>query len=327
MKYSALLFTFTLFSLFGYTQPKETIHFLKNSNREVKTKDSADYIRVITEPESGKTNFKFTEYYKDNTLKRTGKASSFSPHVVLDGEIISYYKNGNVKSRENFAKVMTSFRQVDSAFYYFENGNLKESQLYIPEKDNSNATTNYQIKTLQIGDEQGKLYLDQYGNGKINRKVSTNSTEEGDLKNGFKHGVWKEYNSKTKITYEEEFSEGKFIKGKSITESGEIREYKSNAEVLPEFKGGIGAFYMFITKHLEYPEQERVLRRQGTVTVNFVVEKDGTLTNFKVLRSVTPALDKEALRIVSLSPKWKPGTKRGEPVRVSYSVPIMFKLD
>ena len=65
---------------------------------------------------------------------------------------------------------------------------------------------------------------------------------------------------------------------------------------------------------------------QGKVFVEFVIEKDGSITNVRVLRSVDPSLDKEAIRVVSSMPKWKPGKQRGKAVRVSYTVPINFKL-
>lgn len=65
---------------------------------------------------------------------------------------------------------------------------------------------------------------------------------------------------------------------------------------------------------------------QGRVTVQFVVEKDGSIANAKVLRGVDPDLDKEAVRVVSVMPKWKPGTQKGEAVRVKYTVPVMFRL-
>ena len=65
---------------------------------------------------------------------------------------------------------------------------------------------------------------------------------------------------------------------------------------------------------------------QGRVTVQFVVEKDGSIANARVLRGIDPELDKEAVRVISAMPKWKPGTQKGEAVRVKYTVPVMFRL-
>ena len=65
---------------------------------------------------------------------------------------------------------------------------------------------------------------------------------------------------------------------------------------------------------------------QGRVTVQFVVEKDGSIANARVLRGIDPELDKEAVRVISAMPKWKPGEQRGKPVRCKFTVPVMFKL-
>jgi len=99
-------------------------------------------------------------------------------------------------------------------------------------------------------------------------------------------------------------------------------------EKAPEFIGGQSAMVDFIIKHIIYPENEREKGIEGTVYVTFVVEKDGSINEAKVLKGVQTALDKEALRVVKLmSKKWKAGTQRGEAVRVQFNLPIKFKLD
>ena len=102
----------------------------------------------------------------------------------------------------------------------------------------------------------------------------------------------------------------------------------TNVEQLPEYPGGIEAFYKWLGKAINYPPNSRENNIQGRVTVNFVVEKDGSLTDIKVLRGVPGGadLDKEAIRVLKTSKKWNPGIQNGRPVRVSYSVPIMFQL-
>ena len=94
-------------------------------------------------------------------------------------------------------------------------------------------------------------------------------------------------------------------------------------EDMPKFPGDLNKY---LGKNVKYPEKAQKEKIQGRVTVQFIVEKDGTITNVKVLRSVHQLLDKEAIRVVENMPKWIPGTQRGEPVRVSYTVPINFRL-
>ena len=99
-------------------------------------------------------------------------------------------------------------------------------------------------------------------------------------------------------------------------------------EEMPEFPGGGElALRKYLAKAIVYPVIAQENGIQGKVFVNFVVNKDGSVSNVKVARGVDPSIDAEAVRVVSSMPKWKPGKQRGAPVRVSYTVPISFKLE
>ncbi len=97
-------------------------------------------------------------------------------------------------------------------------------------------------------------------------------------------------------------------------------------EEMPEYPGGVGALRNFLAQTVKYPEDAIKKGIQGKVYVNFVVEKDGSVGAVKIVRGVSPELDAEALRVVKLLTNWKPGKQKGEDVRVSYTVPIQFKL-
>lgn len=97
-------------------------------------------------------------------------------------------------------------------------------------------------------------------------------------------------------------------------------------EHVPEFPGGIEAFGKFLGSNIKYPATAREQKIQGRVIITFIVEKDGSLSNQKIVRGITADLDNEALRVIALSPKWKSGIQNGRPVRVQYSVPISFAL-
>lgn len=98
------------------------------------------------------------------------------------------------------------------------------------------------------------------------------------------------------------------------------------AEQMPEFPGGMKEMLKFLQENVKYPENTMKNNVQGRVIVQFVIEKDGTPTEFKVLRSVDPDLDAEALRVMKAMPKWKPGMQKGQVVRVKFTVPVSFKL-
>ena len=97
-------------------------------------------------------------------------------------------------------------------------------------------------------------------------------------------------------------------------------------DVEPVPQGGIQGFYMYLLKNLKYPKVAKEYNTQGKVRVEFVVEKDGSLTNIKVTESLTPETDAEAIRLIQKCPRWTPGMAQGKPVRVRYTVPVKFEL-
>lgn len=98
-------------------------------------------------------------------------------------------------------------------------------------------------------------------------------------------------------------------------------------EKMPEFpNGGMPGLMKYLSDNIRYPEAAKVAGIQGRVTVQFVVDKDGSITNVKTLRGVDAELDKEAIRVISAMPKWIPGMQKGKAVKVRYTVPVMFRL-
>jgi len=97
-------------------------------------------------------------------------------------------------------------------------------------------------------------------------------------------------------------------------------------EQMPSFPGGQGALMQWLGSNIKYPVVAEENGIQGRVIVQFVVEKDGSVTDVKVVKSVDPSLDKEAARVVKSMPKWIPGKQNGAPVRVKYTVPVTFRL-
>ena len=97
-------------------------------------------------------------------------------------------------------------------------------------------------------------------------------------------------------------------------------------EQMPIYEGGDAALLKYLTDSVKYPELAKKHGVQGRVVIGFIVEKDGSLTDIKVLRPVDIALDAEALRVVKGMPKWIPGCHDGQLVRVEYNVPVSFRL-
>ena len=97
-------------------------------------------------------------------------------------------------------------------------------------------------------------------------------------------------------------------------------------EEMPHFPGGAAALQAFLSSNTKYPVVAQENGVQGRVIVSFVVERDGSITDVKVVRSVDPSLDREATRVVKSMPRWSPGKQNGSAVRVKYTVPVVFRL-
>ena len=124
---------------------------------------------------------------------------------------------------------------------------------------------------------------------------------------------------------------------KSTTKTGKITAESSDpkkvftgkvydlVDEMPSFPGGPAELMKWLSSHIQYPAIARESCIQGTVIVAFIVEPDGSVSNAKLVRSVDPYIDQEALRVVRQMPKWNPGKRAGIPVRVRYCLPIKFK--
>ena len=121
-----------------------------------------------------------------------------------------------------------------------------------------------------------------------------------------------------------------FCSGYTIaqTTEEEVVELINYVEKQPEFPGGTDSMFAFIQRNIRYPEEAKRSGIEGRVFVTFVVEKDGQVSNAKILRDIGGGCGEEAIRVVNIMPKWLPGSLRigGEPARMQFNLPVMFKL-
>ena len=100
----------------------------------------------------------------------------------------------------------------------------------------------------------------------------------------------------------------------------------SNPETMPQFPGGTKALAKYLSTKIKYPQEARKAGAQGRVILSFIVGADGSISNVKTLKSVHPALDAEAVRVISSMPRWAPGKIGGKAVRVKYTIPVRFQM-
>lgn len=317
-----LLILSLLFYSAAFAQKKQEIHFLKNNGREVQEKDSADFIRVLEEPDPGNSYYNLYEYYPDSKTKLLGRVSSLSPFLVYEGRILTWYPNGNQKDIINYEK---GTRKGEASFYY-SNGQLRETMEIIPGsgRPNSPGYVEEKQKLISYFDSTGVQKVKD-GNGVVRREYpEQKAAETGAYENGYKTGTW--IGTLYGGSYEEEYKEGTFIKGIATTKNGEKLEY-TTPEQMPDFKGGMQMFYRFVSQNFTYPKAARANGVSGRLILTFVVEKDGSLQNIKVLRDLGYGTGEEAVKMLKKCPDWKPGLQHGIPVRVQYTIPIVLNLE
>jgi TonB family protein len=314
-----LTFALLLAGTYCFAQ-KQDVYFLKNSGKYVELRDSADYIRVVSEPDSGSAFYNVHEFYLDNKIKLAGKSSKINP-PVFEGQCIRYYKNGKKAGIANYKDGSLTGIEFD----FYPNGKVYLEKEYLTNDRYNPTTTNFLIKANY--DSLGTALVE---NGTGHCKLLNNDldavTEEGDVKNGLREGQWTGYFKNVNIHFTENYKNGILIDGTANGYNGIKSTYKKTRGTNPEFKGGVEAFGAYLGSNIKYPYAERRNGIQGVVVLSFVVEKDGKITDIKVLRPVSEGIDKEAILILKKSPDWVPGTMFGKPVRVVYSVPINFAL-
>ena len=125
-------------------------------------------------------------------------------------------------------------------------------------------------------------------------------------------------------------AEGEVLKAKEVIADEKPKEEETKVfdvvEQMPEFPGGQAALLKWIGDNIQYPTIAEENGIQGRVVCTFVVERDGSVTDVQVARSIDPSLDKEAIRVLKKMPRWNPGKQNGSAVRVKYTVPVTFKL-
>ena len=125
---------------------------------------------------------------------------------------------------------------------------------------------------------------------------------------------------------------GEVLKAKEVIAQPEPPKHEEESKVfdiveqMPSFPGGQAALFEFLSKNIRYPVVAEENGIQGRVIVTFVVERDGSITDVRVVKPVDPSLDKEAVRVTKSMPHWNPGMQNGGPVRVKFTLPVTFRL-
>jgi TonB family protein len=316
--------SFTLFLLFTATiafSQRQTITFYKNNGRQVTLRDSADYMRTISAPDSGSKLYNVNDYYMSGQLKLRAKSRS-PEYAYFEGECQEFYKDGKRKAVSTYK----TNALVGQQHLFYANGILAETRQYPDTVSKTPLVSRDPIYSIISFNDSTGTPLIANGNGHYKKQATGNDKleEEGNIKAGLRDGLWK--GQEGDIRFEEQYDNGKLVQGTSVSAIGDKVSYTMYRTKLPVFKEGVNKFNRFLANNMRYPRRAVQNDIQGRVYVDFIVEKDGSLTQISSKSNVDPELIAEAIRVVKLSPMWEPGVNYGRPVRVSYVVPIVFTL-
>lgn len=317
LKYNFTLILTVLLFQNVWAQPKKDtiVYFMKEPEWVVDNKNEAEFVRYVmpADSSSGIKVYPVFEYYANGNRKLVGATTRTTQHLHLEGGVTRFYPNGKRKSYENYHDSWPSGEFIR----YYPNGKVYTVCIFDADR--------HLQQFKECRDSTGKV-LAENGNGEWITFDSdfTHALEQGTVKNGLYDGDWRG-TANDSIKYVYKYSKGRLKSGTSFDRSGHSYPF-IEPSIPAEYKTGPDGFSDFLKRNLHYPDYERQVNTDGMVRVSFMVERDGSLTNFKVVRSVSDKLDSEALRVIKLTQPWKPARIYGIPARSLVTVPVVFVL-
>ena len=343
---------------------RQNVYYLKDNGRYVQSKDSADYIRVVREPDTGTVNFIVLEYYKNGKAKLKGESSTIEP-LTFEGSAISYFPNGKRSAIEQFNH---GIKKV--SYTYYPNGKAQAVREYPDALADANKYKNFTLTTYN--DTTGKALVTDSNGDFAGFEIEMNDRyAEGKIVNGKKEGAWKGSYPADKVTFVEQYHDGNLLTGTCITAKNKKYPYRTevallnigypegstldlviSSNVVPVFSGIMRAETtsseaVTVTSRLvgvpagTRPPSSRMnmpmggsapnltnLQEHGTVVVSVIVDKSGKATDIKIKKSLNEDLDRAALKIATDGIMRKtnntPAILLGKPIETQYAIPITF---
>lgn len=289
---------------FSYSQDLAVKKYYKFDNSEVKSIDSAFYFVEIYKPDAKNKYVRIIEKFKNGQLKQTGFAiEKYLPIYVFDSTKTTYsYGSEKISSIKNYRLGILN----GPALFYYPNEKLAEEGSY----KGRGREVKYQAK--QIFDENGNSFLDETASGNIKISYPNGNLIEGKYKKGYKDGFFKTFNSRTKIIYEDVYENGEFVGGTTIYPDGRKTVYK---ELYTAAHPKNSQFFRSLDdgEMLPISYSMKTNGEGGQVIFRLDVDINGLPNNFKLIKSVSKAVDDKAYQYIK-DKKWNAATNRGETV-------------
>lgn len=320
MKKSFLNLLLFFSSLIGHSQigPNDDAVYL-DSLENIGTEDNFKFIRVVKDFTQEKELYEVSFFYRSGKIERKGTTSN-KFFMTYEGPCVYYFENGNRKKIVNYVKNQILGKQ----FEWYENGNIKSEKEIVLDNNTKSYITNI-IHYWNSKNEQkvinGEGEYEEIEEISLNSKEKNSIKSIGTIKNYVKDGEWNTSYSYNKQSTKESYRNGIFISGITIDENGKEQAY-SILEEKPQPRNGMADFYNFIGKNFKTPD---VVGLKGVIYLTFIIERDGKITDIKIIKDIGFGTGAEAIRVLSKYGHWLPGKQRGVPVRVMYSLPITIQ--
>jgi antitoxin component YwqK of YwqJK toxin-antitoxin module len=289
-------------------------YYYKNNGFPAR-QDSADYVRLVSAPDSGSTLFNISEYYLPSKQpKLVGKSATMNP-PSFDGQCITYTPAGKRQAVLSYTDGML----YGNSYLFYPNGKL---YLQFNTDTVSKNTFEENTRIITCMDSTGKAVVTE-GNGHYIAydNITHTISEEGDIKDGKHVGEWHGSYASEKVTYTDTYQDGKFVSGYCTTGNGTKYTYTSKNQS-PEYSGGVNMFVDQIKKKVKLPTALK--GKSAQIFVSFAVSKEGKVSNPLLLGSISPEADKAIIAAISNSAAWKPRIQNGLPVDTSWGMPVVF---
>jgi TonB family protein len=330
-----------IFSLAAKAQKNTSSHTQKairynmkvyeNLEIPIRSKDSADFSRIIFPPDSTDNLFLVNDFYKNGKLKMVGKIIVPDPNISLQGASIEFFPNGEKKTERNFE----NNKHVGDLTEYFPNGKIYITGKYVPKdgvikeynvgKGNTDYHYTYnKLVIIECRDSTGKIQA-KNGNGYyIKYGEDFKEISKGNIVNGVEDGEWQGMVNES-ISYTCIYDKGILQNGTCYDSKG--KEYPfTDMKIAPSFNGGGEQFFKFFKRNFHYPDAAKKNNIQGKVYITFIVDTDGRLSDFEIVKGLGYGCDEEVLKLMKKSPPWLPAYQYGIPVRTQYAMPVSFAL-
>src|SRR6218665_161190 len=308
-KFIFLIFAFfTILNSSAQPDTDKIIYF--DSIWKETTKENHFYYRIVKNYHSTHDRYEINDYFKSGKIQMTGHSTE-KDRLKEIGEFVFYHENGNKSISSNYDHGMLLGPYVQ----WYKDGHKKLEGEYL--KNDNHAKLEGPFKMINYWNPEHRQLVAN-GNGYFT-ETENQISEEGTILNGFPNGEWKDENQKRKISYIENYKNGNLISGVATDSINKKYRY-TELVTRPKPRKGIQHFYKYISKNLKIPKEAADV--YGQILLNFVVEKNGAVNEFTVLRSLGKLLDEAAMQVIRDYPDWEPGTSRGIYVRFLYSIPI-----